>query len=446
MAARLFHDSQYDWSRTVDSFWETGRAALAAVDAPALVADETADVAIIGAGYCGLSAAYHLARGGIDACVLEAGDIGWGASGRNGGFCSIGGSWLGPDELTDAYGEDEMLAFYRVLIEAVRLVDQLADDEHIDIKRQGDGVWTFAHKAKRFADFASHVAVLERLGVRTRTLSAQAFEGSAFGCSEQFGAQFEPVGFGLNPLAYCLGLARAARARGARLHARSGVTAWRKDGDVHRLVTAGGSVRAKRVVVAANGWLPEDLHPAFAGRVLPVLSNIITTRPLSDDELRAQAWKTEAPASNTRNRLAYLRMLPDQRLLFGGRGDTTGRPAGGAAMKALLTRRMGEMFPAFGGVEVTHSWRGFIAATTRLTPAVGELPDDHSVSFAFGCHGNGVAFMTWAGRELARRIAGTAGALPAPLRGLPDPFPLPAFRLWQLRALLLRAWFEDEFR
>jgi len=445
MAARLYHDSQYDWSRTVDSFWETGRGAYASVEVPPLSGDETADVAIIGGGYCGLSAAYHLARAGVDVCVLEAGDIGWGASGRNGGFCSIGATWLGPDELKAAYGEDEMLAFYRALVDAVRLVEQLADEEQIDIKRQGDGVWTFAHKAARFADFAPHVAVLDRLGVRARTLSAQAFEASAFACSEQFGAQFEPVGFGLNPLAYCLGLARATRGRGARLHPRSRVTDWRREGGTHRLVTGGGSVRAKRVVVAANGWLPEDLHPAFVGRVLPVLSNIITTRPLSDGELRAQAWATEGPASNTRNLLAYLRMLPDRRLLFGGRGDTTGRSSGGAAMKALLTRRMGEMFPAFRGVEVTHSWRGFIAATTRLTPAVGELPDDPSVSFAFGCHGNGVAFMTWAGRELARRITGTAGALPAPLLGLPDRFPLPSLRLWQLRALLWRAWFEDQF-
>jgi glycine/D-amino acid oxidase-like deaminating enzyme len=444
VAARLFHDSQYDWSRTVDSFWESQRAAFVSVEAPALSADETADVAIIGGGYCGLSAAYHLACAGIEARVLEAGDIGWGASGRNGGFCSIGGSWLGPDELKDAYGEDEMLAFYRALIDAVQLVEQMAADEQVDIRRQGDGVWTFAHKPKRFADFAPHVAVLERLGVRAQTLSAQAFEASAFACSEQFGAQFEPVGFGLNPLAYCLGLAQATRRRGARVHARSRVTAWRKEGNEHRLATAAGSVRAKRVVVAANGWLPEDLHPAFVGRVLPLLSNIITTRPLSGDELRAQAWRTDAPASNTRNRLAYLRMLPDRRLLFGGRGDTTGRPSGGVAMKALLTRRMGEMFPAFKNVQITHSWRGFIAATTRLTPAVGELADDPSVSFAFGCHGNGVALMSWAGRELARRIAGTAGALPAPMRGMPDPFPLPSFRLWQLRALLVRAWLEDE--
>jgi glycine/D-amino acid oxidase-like deaminating enzyme len=446
MPARLFHDSQYDWSRTVDSFWESERRALPPVDTPSLDGDATSEVAIIGGGYCGLSAAYHLARAGIEARVLEAGDIGWGASGRNGGFCSIGGSWLGPEELSSTWGEDEMLAFYRALIDAVRLVDDLTREESIDVRRQGDGVWTFAHKPKRAGDFLSHVEVLKRLDVNARILSADGFARVAFGCSEQFGALFEPVGFGLHPLAYCLGLARAAHTRGAVLNARSRVSDWRKDGVDHVLATARGSVRAKRVVVAANGWLPEELHPAFRGRVLPALSNIITTRPLSEAELQAQDWCTELPASNTRNRLAYLRLLPDRRLLFGGRGDTTGSPSGGIGMRTLLTRQMGEMFPAFAGVEITHSWRGFITATTRLTPAIGELPDDPSVSFAFGCHGNGVALMTWAGRELAKRIAGTADALPAPFRGLPDPFPLPSTRLWQLRALLWRAWFEDEFR
>jgi glycine/D-amino acid oxidase-like deaminating enzyme len=205
-------------------------------------------------------------------------------------------------------------------------------------------------------------------------------------------------------------------------------------------------VRAKRVVVAANGWLPEELRPEFRGRVLPLISNIVTTRPLSESELKAQAWRTNAPASNTRAHLSYLRLLPDRRLMFGGRGDTTGAPSGARAMKRLLSQRLGELFPAWREVAITHSWRGFIAATRRLTPALGELPDDQSVSFAFGCHGNGVAFMTWAGRELARRVAGTAGALPGPLRGLPDAFPLPELRRWQIRALLARAWFEDAFR
>lgn len=439
----LFHPAQYDWSKTVDSYWETGRASFDTVDAPVLRSDETAEVAIIGGGYCGLSAAYHLARSGIGVRVLEAGQIGWGASGRNGGFCSVGASFLGAAELKGLYGEEETLAFYRALVDAVRLVDALAQDEAIDLKRQDGGVWTFAHKPSRMAELQAHADVLARIGVAARLVDAATFDQEAFACAEQFGSLHEPVGFGLNPLAYCLGLARAAAGRGAKLHALSRVVAWRREGGAHRLVAEGGSLRAKRVVLATNGWLPEDLVPELAGRVMPLLSNIVTTRPLSGEELRRQKWHTEGPASNTRALLAYLRMLPDKRLMFGGRGDTTGSPAGGGAMRRLLTRRIGEMFPGFAGIETTHSWRGFIAATRRLTPAIGELPDDPTVSFAFGCHGNGVAFMTWAGRALARRIADGATELPAPVNGLPARFPLPATRLWQLRAMLARAWVED---
>jgi glycine/D-amino acid oxidase-like deaminating enzyme len=445
MSRRLFDDSQYDWSQTVDSFWESSRDAYVPVEAPPLDGDETAEVAIIGGGYCGLSAAYHLARAGIEARVLEAGAIGWGASGRNGGFCSVGASFLGPRELKSAYGAEEALAFFRVLIDAVGLVETIARDEGIDLKRQGDGVWTFAHKPSRRKELESQASLLLRLGIAARIVEADALAHEAFACTEQFGALHEPVGFALNPLVYCLGLAHAASARGAKLHAHSRVAAWRRAGAVHRLITARGSLRAKRVVVATNGWLPEDLVPDLAGRVMPLLSNIVTTRPLTRDELERQRWRTEAPASHTRAQLAYLRLLPDKRLLFGGRGDTTGSPAGGVAMRKMLERRIGVLFPAFNGIETTHSWRGFIAATTRLTPALGELPNESSVSFAFGCHGNGVAFMTWAGRELARRIAGTAGALPAPLQGLPAAFPLPALRLWQLRAMLARAWIDDAF-
>jgi glycine/D-amino acid oxidase-like deaminating enzyme len=281
------------------------------------------------------------------------------------------------------------------------------------------------------------------LGAPARIVTKAEFEREAFASPEQFGALHEPVGFGLNPLAYCLGLANAAERRGARLHARSRVTGWRNESGSHRLVTASGTVTAKRVILATGGWQPDDLHPAFRGRLVPALSNIIATRPLSADELAAQSWRTEAPAANTRALLAYLRMTPDKRLLFGGRGDTTGSPAGGRGMKRSLRRYLARLFPAWRDVEITHTWRGFISATMRLSPAVGELRDDPSVSFAFGCHGNGVALMSWAGRELAHRIAGTAGDLPTPMRGLPRQVPLPSLRLWHLRAMLARAWVED---
>jgi glycine/D-amino acid oxidase-like deaminating enzyme len=442
---RPFHESQYDWSKPVESYWETLRAPEDAGNAMPLNSDKIADVAIIGAGYCGLSAAYHLVRKGIEVVVVEAGPLGWGASGRNGGFCCVGASWLGPTELAAQFGEVEAIGFYRAQVEAVRLVEQLAAEEQIDVQRQGDGIWIFAHKPSRLKELDAHGAALQRVGIKTRIVSAEAFEREAFACGEQHGGQHEAIGFGLNAMAYCQGLAQAAQKRGAVLHSNSRVTSWTREGDRHRLTTRAGSLRAKRVIVAANGWFPEELIPELQGRVWPILSNVITTRPLTEDELAGQRWTTQTPASNTRNLLSYLRLLPDKRLLFGGRGDTAGTPSGGLAMRRMLTRRMGQLFPAFRDAEITHSWRGFIAATLRLTPAVGELPSDPSVSYAFGCHGNGVAFMTWAGRELAMRISGDAKQLPAPLRGLPPLFPLPSLRRWQLRAMLARAWIEDAF-
>lgn len=443
MSRRLFHDSQYDWSQPVASYWEASRAPGSAVDAPALVGDATAEVAIIGGGYCGLSAAYHLARAGIEARVLEAGHSGWGASGRAAGFCCVGASFLGPTELRRFYGEDEAIAFTRVLAESVRSAEQLIAEEHIPVEAQGDGVWTFAHKPRRLRELEAFVALARRAGVEAEILSRDAFAARAFACTEQFGAMHEKIGFGLNPLAYCQGLARAAQARGVVLHGRSRVLAWGREGNMHRLTTQTGSLRARRIVVAGNGYLPEELTPELAGRTMPILSNIIVTRPLRADELAAQGWRTASPASNTRAHLSYFRLLPDNRLLFGGRGDTTGRPADGAAMRERLTQRLRALFPAWRDVEITHAWRGFIAATARFTPALGELPDDPSVSFAFGCHGNGIAFMTWAGKTLARRIAGELRPLPAPLTGLPARFPLPATRAWQLRAMLATAYVQD---
>lgn len=443
MPARLFDDSQYEWSKPVASHWEASRPPGSAVDAPALSGDADADVAIIGGGYCGLSAAYHLACAGIDARVVEAGHIGWGASGRAGGFCCVGASFLGPSELRAVHGEEETVAFYRALADAVRTVERLIAEEALDVEAQGDGVWTFAHKKSRLKELEDHVVVAERAGFAAEVVTPEAFTVRAFACGEQFGALHERIGFGLNPLAYCQGLARAAQRRGAQLYARSRVLAWQRGDGGHRLVTAAGSLRARRVIVAGNGYLPEELVPELHGRTLPIISNIVTTRPLTADEVAAQGWKTRSPASNTRAHLSYLRLLPDNRLLFGGRGDTTGKPTDGAAMRALLERRLGALFPAWKNVEIAHFWRGFIAATARLTPALGELPDDPSISYAFGCHGNGIAFMTWAGRMLAEGILGRQPVMPAPIRGLPPRFPLPATRIWQLRALIAGAYVQD---
>jgi len=436
-----FDSSMYEAARPVASWWEESAPPPQAGFDP-LAEDLRCEVAIIGGGYTGLSTALHLARDHhVQAHVLEAGHIGWGASGRNGGFCIIPATKLSVEQMTRRYGIDETKRFYAAQADAVRLVDELADRERIAFDRQGDGIYEVAHRA----GLHDHLLETARLygdlfGIPARALTREAFIEEGHDSREQFGAVHVGLGFGLHPLKYLAGLARAAAGHGAVLHPRSRVRSWTRAGRDHVLKTGSGTVRAGHVVVATNGFAEDGLHPAFARRFLPVISNIVTTRPLTPDERAGQSWRTESPLFNTRKLLFYYRMLPDHRFLIGARGDYRGTPHGGEAMRSWMGRRIGEVFPAWRDAPISHYWRGFVCLTRRLTPAVGRLDDDPSVWFGYGYHGNGVASATWAGRTLARAIAGTAPldeAVPAAMAGLPPRFPPGPFRRWLLRGAYL---------
>ena len=270
-------------------------------------------------------------------------------------------------------------------------------------------------------------------GIPVDVLDRDAFAEIGHDSTEQFGAAHVRVGFGLHPLKFLSGLAEAARRRGANLHPYSYVVRWERQGAEHVLHTAGGCLVARQVVVAANGFLRDRLHPWLAGRFIPIVSNILVTRPLSPPELEAQNWRTGNPLANTRHLLFYYRMLPDKSFLFGARGDLTGSPDGGMAMKAWLVQRMGEVFPAWRDVAPAYFWRGLVCMTPRLTPVIGTIPDDASVWAAYGYHGDGVSGAPWAGRAVARAIAGVESlqeAVPQAIVGLPRRLPGGPFRRW----------------
>ncbi len=431
---RLYHHSMYDATRPVPSYWES------TIDSSvepytALAGDATCDVAVVGGGYTGLSAALHLARDhSVEVRVLEAGHIGWGASGRNGGFCTLGATKLSIDTLVHRYGLDEARRYFAAQLEGIDLVRALGVDEQIDFEPRGAGTFDVAHRASRTADLAHDAEALARVaGVRTRLYSREQFAEIGHESTEQFGALHVGAGFALHPLKFALGLARAAARHGALLHPHSAVIEWRREGGAHRLLTEGGSLSARRVIVATNGFTRDGLHPSLDGVTMPVISNIITTRPLTNEELGRQGWRTEAPICNTRALLFYYRLLPDGRFLFGARGDMSGSPAAGEKMKRWMTRRLAEVFPGWRGIPVSHFWRGFVCGTRRLTPAAGRFDDDPSVWFGFGYHGNGVNTAPWVGMRLAAQIAGRdadAQAFPAVMRGMTPPFPCAALRRW----------------
>lgn len=438
----VYHDDMYRFDRAQGSYWEADHATTAVPGKP-LSADDSCEVAIIGGGYTGLSAAYHLAKDhGIAARVLEAGHLGWGASGRNAGFCGIGGTSLSLRQMLKEYGLEETRRFYRSQVDAVELVRQVLSEESIDADARGEVELEVAPSAKAFAGLVEHATQQrELLGLDNRVLSAAEFREQYFNSAELHGAVVQRPAFSLNPMRYLRGLAAAAERHGAILHPRSEVLEWNRDGAWHVLVCHGGTLRARHVLFATNGFMPEYLHTGFHGRALPMISAIVVTRPLTADELAAQEWTTNEQAITSKRILNYYRLLPDNRLLFGGRGHATGSDEGAAKTFAALSRRIGELWPHFRDVPIEYRWHGLICITMRLTPAIGRLADDKSVLFAYGYHGNGVNTATWSGKQLADGVA-TPGddrlpaSLPAMVRGISPRFPFARLRLRYLQARL----------
>lgn len=427
------------------SYW----AATTAIPTPAppLEGDLDTDIAIIGAGYTGLSTAYHLARNyGIRASVLEAQQVGWGCSGRNGGFAMIGVGKDGYASWVRRLGLDGARQAFEFGREAVRTLRTVLQDNQIDAASPHEGYLYLAHKPNRLRELQATQATLKNtFGFDTQLLGAGEVASHYLRGSQIHGALLYPEHFPIHPMRYVQGLARAVRQQGVRIYEGSPVTQWRRAGAAHLLQTPRGLVRARHVVIATNGYTPDTLHPAVRGKLMNVLSNIIVTPPLTQAQLDACNWRTHQMLVDTRMLRFYFRLLEDKRIMFGARGGIADTPHSNAHMRQWLLDQLQIQYPGLGRMAADYFWRGWVCVARDKTPHLA-TSDDGTVSYGMAYAGTGVAAASHSGMLIARSLASDAPLAQLPLVGTPLPrFELPALRTWYQRAAYAYYYLKDEY-
>lgn len=428
---RVFSDYAYGPGPRDGCWWDE---TIAAPDWPQLAGERTVDVAIVGGGFTGISAALRLAETGASVAVLEAGTPGFGASGRNGGFCCLGGSKLDRAAMARAYGAEAAADWQSAQVAAVDLVASLLGRFGIDADRHSNGETQLAHRPKDMDALRREADDLARGGgpdpvlIEPRDLAAHGLGGPFHG------ALTNPVGFGLNPRKYLFGITGAAQAAGAQVFQKSQVSGIGVEGGKHRLRTASGSVTCDTVLIATNGYSSDDMPEWLGGRYIPAQSTVLVTRPLTDAELDAQGWTSDQMAYDTRFLLHYFRLMPDRRFLFGMRGGLSSSPVSEQKVRARTRQHFEAMFPAWRNVPSDNTWSGMVCLARNRVPYVGPVPGRPGMFAALAYHGNGVAMGSYCGRLLADVALGRTPDLPypAPMRA-----PMAKFPLGRARRLLM---------
>jgi glycine/D-amino acid oxidase-like deaminating enzyme len=411
--------------RLPDSLW-----AATAIGAPAygrLDADRVCDVAIVGGGYTGLSAALHLARAGLGVIVAEAAEPGWGASGRNGGQI-IAGLKTNPQDLIAAFGDDLGLRLALRMGGAADLVFDLVERYGMDCAARRSGWVQAAHGAKPLRKLIEpRCRQWSALGVAMQMLDRRqvaALLGSD--PSAYVGGFRDPRGGVLQPLSYARGLAAAAIKEGAAVLAQAPVHCLRREGARWSLSAGGHTIKAAQVILATNaysGAFGARLWPNLDRTVIPVTSFQMATPPLSG-EAAARIIPGGEGVTDSRRLLLYFRRDHTGRLVMGGRSPVEDWPRQRDA--APLQAAVARIFPEFGRPSIEHVWTGKVAITKDKMPHI-HMPEPGLMAF-MGCNGRGVAVCTMMGALLADLATGTApGDLAFPVTA-PDTFALHGLR------------------
>jgi glycine/D-amino acid oxidase-like deaminating enzyme len=375
---------------------------------PPLARSTEVDVAILGGGYSGLWTAYYLLQQepALRLAVVDREIAGFGASGRNGGWCS-------PNFPVTAGGLEKRFgaAAARNLLLAMRAsvdeVGRVCSEDKIDARFHKGGVLTLARGQHQLPGIRSAYATYERLGLADRYRLLGAEEATErIRVTNVHGGLYTPDGASLHPGRLVRGLARAIEARGGVIYEQTPVTAFSPGS----LITPGGELRATRAVVLAGEAYLTRL-PRLHRALLPVYSLISLTEPLSDVQWSLIGWQEGESVSSTRNTVVYLTKTPDGRILFGSRGapyafgsKITDQQDTHDATVRMIQRSLLEWFPALSGIRFTHAWGGPVGMPRDWMPAV-RFDSGSRIGSIMGYTGQGVSTSNLAGRLLAGLIA-----------------------------------------
>lgn len=400
---------------------------------PPLAGEARADVCVVGAGYTGLGAALELAQRGVKVMVLEAAEVGSGASGRNGGQVHTGQrrdqAWL-----EKAVGRDDAMALWRLAGEARAHLMSLIADQAIACDWR-PGMIHARHRPGGADEDARHIDFMaSRYGDDQLSLIGEAELAAELGTGVYFGGMIDRAGGHLHPLNLALGLAQAAIGAGAVIHERSAARAWRREGGKILVETDGGRVVCDQLILTGDGYLDDLAGPAAHARVMPINNFVLATEPLGD---RAETiLRSDAAVADTRFVVNYYRKSPDGRLLFGGGENYS--PGFPRDLAGFVRRHMLKVYPQLADVKITHAWGGTLGITTHRVPYVRTLAP--GVRIAAGYSGQGVMLAPYFGKLLADAALGEDCGVELLARLPVPPFPGGRWLRWPLTVAGL-SWF-----
>jgi glycine/D-amino acid oxidase-like deaminating enzyme len=372
---------------------------------------ETTDVVVIGAGFCGLSAARTLAKRGVRTVVLEAETIGWGASCRNGGMV-LTGLKLPVPTLISRYGRDAVQRMYAASLESIDLVERIVKEEAIDCSFSRCGHLEVACKKAHFEAYAAAVATIKREFNHPLRIIPKSELTAEIGSDIYYGGMVDETSASVNPAQYVTGLAKAAQRAGACLYDHARVTSVKRQPigrDTNFLVeTSRGTVAAREAILATGAYTTEAT-PLLRKKLIPIGSYIIATERLPADLARELSPRNRM-IYDSKHFLYYYRLTPDNRMLFGGRAAFFPESESTVRESAEILRRgLIEVYPQLAKSKVEFVWGGTLDFTTDVMPHSGKIDGMH---FAVGFAGHGVAAATWMGAKLAGVVCGDSNDNP----------------------------------